>query len=170
MGQQQLLLLVLGIVLVGLAVVGGITLFAERQKTTNQDLVVGKAVELAGLLIAWKQTPGALGGGGGTAGLGTEVDLAHLGVHTNGTAICDYASGGRTGNTQGDNCLITPYGEFHVARGRQSWMHPNGIGYIHAISRNGTRTYRVQIISDNGGSLYTRLDDIPNGRAALPTP
>ena len=37
MGQQQLLLLVLGIVIVGLAVVVGIQAFSENQRKANAD-------------------------------------------------------------------------------------------------------------------------------------
>ena len=167
MGQQQLLLLVLGVVLVGLAVAVGIQAFGEQTRRADMDLVVDKAVDLAARLIAWEQTPRALGGGGNDDDLGTTVGLADLGVTTNGTAICSYAQ--NNGSTRGDNCLITPYGEFHVARGRTSWMQRGGIGYIHAISRYERRTFRVQIIRDNGG-LHTNLDDIVNGRDALPMP
>lgn len=157
----------LGTVLVGLAVMGGIQAFNENKRKADLDLVVDKAVDLAARLIAWEQTPRALSGGGNDDDLGSTVDLADLGVSTNGTPICSYAQGGS--NTRGDNCLITPYGEFHIARGRTAGMQPGGIGYIHAISRYNRRTFRVQIIRNNGG-LHTNLDDIVNGRDALPMP
>ena len=44
MGQQQLLLLVLGIVIVGLAVVVGIQAFSENQKQSNADMMVNDAI------------------------------------------------------------------------------------------------------------------------------
>ncbi|MEM8556890.1 MAG: hypothetical protein AAGG50_03510 [Bacteroidota bacterium] len=63
MGQQQLLLLVLGIVLVGLAVVVGIQAFEENQRKTRQDQTMVLLSDIAAKAIAWKKTPVAMGGG-----------------------------------------------------------------------------------------------------------
>lgn len=63
MGQQQLLLLVLGIVIVGLAVVVGIQAFSENQKQANADMMVNDAIRIASDAQAWKLKPGAFGGG-----------------------------------------------------------------------------------------------------------
>ena len=63
MGQQQLLLLVLGIVIVGLAVVVGIQAFGENQKKANADALVNDAVRIASDAQAWKLKPAAFGGG-----------------------------------------------------------------------------------------------------------
>ena len=54
MGQQQLLLLVLGIVIVGLAVVVGIQAFSENQKKANSDALVNDAIRIASDAQAWK--------------------------------------------------------------------------------------------------------------------
>jgi len=63
MGQQQLLLLVLGIVIVGLAVVVGIQAFGENQKKANSDALVNDGVRIASDAQAWKLKPAAFGGG-----------------------------------------------------------------------------------------------------------
>lgn len=63
MGQQQLLLLVLGIVIVGLAVVVGIQAFSENQKQANADQMVNDAIRIASDAQAWKLKPSAFGGG-----------------------------------------------------------------------------------------------------------
>ena len=60
MGQQQLLLLVLGIVIVGLAVVVGIQAFGENQKKANTDAVVNDAIRIASDAQAWALKPGRL--------------------------------------------------------------------------------------------------------------
>ena len=65
MGQQQLLLLVLGIVIVGLAVVVGIQAFSENQKKSNADSLVNDAIRIASDAQAWKLKPAAFGGGAG---------------------------------------------------------------------------------------------------------
>ncbi|HLA63668.1 MAG TPA: hypothetical protein VK610_04530 [Rhodothermales bacterium] len=69
MGQQQLLLLVLGIVIVGLAVVVGIQAFGENQKKANQDALVNDGVRIASDAQAWRLKPAAFGGGASAAGL-----------------------------------------------------------------------------------------------------
>lgn len=67
MGQQQLLLLVLGIVIVGLAVVVGIQAFGENQKKANSDALVNDGVRIASDSQAWRLKPDAFGGGAGNA-------------------------------------------------------------------------------------------------------
>ncbi|MEM9998170.1 MAG: hypothetical protein AAF809_10765 [Bacteroidota bacterium] len=67
MGQQQLLLLVLGIVVVGLAVTSGIQAFGEMQRRAVADQHTQEAVAMAAELIAWWKKPVAMGGGGRTA-------------------------------------------------------------------------------------------------------
>ncbi len=69
MGQQQLLLLVLGIVIVGLAVVVGIQAFGENQKKANSDALVNDAVRIASDAQAWKLKPAAFGGGADATGM-----------------------------------------------------------------------------------------------------
>jgi hypothetical protein len=64
MGQQQLLLLVLGIVIVGLAVVAGINAFSENQERSTKDAIVNEAMRIATDVQAYKVKPGQLGGGG----------------------------------------------------------------------------------------------------------
>lgn len=63
MGQQLLLLLVLGIVLVGLAVVVGIQAFGENQKKNNLDQLTQDVVRISTEVQAWKMKPKAVGGG-----------------------------------------------------------------------------------------------------------
>ncbi len=78
MGQQQLLLLVLGIVIVGLAVVVGIQAFGENQKKANADALVNDGVRIASDAQAWKLKPKAFGGGSEVTGF-AGLTLAQLG-------------------------------------------------------------------------------------------
>ena len=66
MGQQQLLLLVLGIVIVGLAVVVGIQAFGENQKKANSDAMTNDVIRIASDAQAWNLKPTAFGGGNGS--------------------------------------------------------------------------------------------------------
>ena|SRR5690625_817228 len=63
MGQQQLLLLVLGIVIVGIAVVAGIQAFSEGKEKADRDAIVSDAMRVISDVQAWKLKPSAFGGG-----------------------------------------------------------------------------------------------------------
>ena len=62
MGQQQLLLLTLGIVIVGLAVVVGIQIFSENRVRANADAGVTNGLRIATDCQVWAIKPGLLGG------------------------------------------------------------------------------------------------------------
>lgn len=81
MGQQQLLLLVLGIVIVGLAVVVGIQAFSENQKKANADAMVNDAIRIASDAQAWKLKPAAFGGGASEVEW-TSLSFAQMGYET----------------------------------------------------------------------------------------
>ena len=83
MGQQQLLLLVLGIVIVGLAVVVGIQAFSENKKKANADALVNDVIRIASDAQAWKLKPAAFGGGAAVTGF-TGLSLEQLGYTVSG--------------------------------------------------------------------------------------
>ena len=62
MGQQQLLLLTLGIVIVGVAVVAGIQIFSEYRMRANADAGVAGALRIVTDCQVWAHKPGLLGG------------------------------------------------------------------------------------------------------------
>lgn len=97
MGQQQLLLLVLGIVIVGLAVVVGIQAFSENKKKANADALVNDGIRIASDAQAWKLKPQAFGGGAGGTGWadanGTALSLAQLGYKLNGSSQYENLNG-----------------------------------------------------------------------------
>jgi hypothetical protein len=64
MGQQQLLLIVLGIIIVGIAVVVGIALFSANSTSSNRDAVVSDLTNLASSAQLFFRKPIPLGGGG----------------------------------------------------------------------------------------------------------
>lgn len=92
MGQQQLLLLVLGIVIVGLAVVVGIQAFDENMKKANADALTNDAVRIASEAQAWKLKPAAFGGGAAVANF-TGLTLEALGYDTDDDNNGDCADG-----------------------------------------------------------------------------
>jgi type II secretory pathway pseudopilin PulG len=89
MGQQQLLLLVLGIVIVGLAVVVGIQAFSENQKKANSDALVNDAIRVASDAQAWMLKPTAFGGGNNSCATTCDwsgISFSQLGYPVNGTS------------------------------------------------------------------------------------
>lgn len=64
MGQQQLLLIVLGVIIVGIAVVVGINVFTASSTQANRDAVISDLTNLASLAQQFYRKPVALGGGG----------------------------------------------------------------------------------------------------------
>ena len=62
MGQQQLLLLVLGAIIVGVAIVIGINMFAQNALTANVDAVKQDCLTIISKAQQWYRTPAPLGG------------------------------------------------------------------------------------------------------------
>ena len=81
MGQQQLLLLVLGIVIVGLAVVVGIEAFNENKSNSTVDAMVNDIVRIGSDFQAWSLKPQAFGGPVEGEGF-TNVSLQRVGYPT----------------------------------------------------------------------------------------
>jgi hypothetical protein len=65
MGQQQLLLIILGVIVVGIAVAVGITMFKDNAVSANRDAVTNDLVNLASRAQQYYRRPTALGGGEG---------------------------------------------------------------------------------------------------------
>lgn len=64
MGQQQLLLVVLGIVVVGLAIAISIGIFRENAIVSKRDVLINECVTIGQLALSYYQMPTNFGGGG----------------------------------------------------------------------------------------------------------
>jgi hypothetical protein len=65
MGQQQLLLIVLGVIIVGVAIVVGINLFNANSEQAAKDTMVSESTNIGALAQQYYKKPQAMGGGGG---------------------------------------------------------------------------------------------------------
>ena len=63
MGQQQLLLIILGVIIVGIAVAVGINMFTASASSANRDAVTSDLANLASMAQQHYRRPGAMGGG-----------------------------------------------------------------------------------------------------------
>jgi hypothetical protein len=66
MGQQQLLLIVLGVIVVGIAVVVGLNLFNSNAVSSNRDSLESDLNSLGVMAQSYYKTPATMGGGGST--------------------------------------------------------------------------------------------------------
>ena len=72
MGQQQLLLVVLSAIIVGISIVVGINMFQSGSVQANIDAVTQDVVTIASRSQEWWRKPAQLGGGGRSwTGIGT---------------------------------------------------------------------------------------------------
>jgi len=64
MGQQQLLLIVLGVIIVGIAVVVGMNVFSANSVQANRDALVADMMTIGNMAFQFYKKPAMLGGGG----------------------------------------------------------------------------------------------------------
>ncbi len=65
MGQQQLLLIILGVIIVGIAIAVGLQLFQAGSIGANSDAVINDIMNIAAHADQYRIRPKAMGGGGG---------------------------------------------------------------------------------------------------------
>ena len=85
MGQQQLLLIVLGVIVVGIAVVVGINLFTANAVSTNRDSVTSDLTTIGTMAQQYYRKPTAMGGGGSSFTgwtIPTHTDTTPNGIYT----------------------------------------------------------------------------------------
>ena len=66
MGTQQILLIVLSVIIVGIAVAVGITMFATQAENSNRTALVGDLQNFGSMAMAYWRMPTSMGGGGAT--------------------------------------------------------------------------------------------------------
>jgi len=126
MGQQQLLLIILGVIVVGIAVVVGITMFQDNAISANRDAVTNDLVNLGARAQQFYRRPISLGGGQNSFDLlGTDMSKLVNGAtgstwtNPNGTYTLESGSGTSAvvsgegtekvgGNPVKVTCTITP--------------------------------------------------------------
>ena len=66
MGQQQLLLIILGVIIVGIAIAVGISQFGAHSTQANKDGVTSGVVNVSANAYQFKIRPSTMGGGSGS--------------------------------------------------------------------------------------------------------
>ena len=68
MGQQQILLIVLSVILVGIAVSVGLTMFRGYSESAAQDAIILDIMNISTLAYQYRLRPSMMGGGNGSYG------------------------------------------------------------------------------------------------------
>lgn len=71
MGQQQLLLIILGVIIVGIAIAVGLSLFSAQSVQSNRDAIINDMNNLAAQAYQYRIRPTSMGGGQGDYSLFT---------------------------------------------------------------------------------------------------
>ena len=113
MGQQQLLLIALAMLIVGLAVVVGINQFSTGSSSSNRDSVVSDLVNLGSMAQQYYRKAGALGGGGNSFTgwtVPTQFSTTGNGTYTATTAaqsVTIVGTGNQIGNDGTNSVKVT---------------------------------------------------------------
>jgi hypothetical protein len=83
MGQQQLLLIILGVIIVGIAIAVGLSMFTAQSVGANRDAIISDLTNLAANAYQHRIRPTTMGGGGGD--YSTYVIPPSLASNENGT-------------------------------------------------------------------------------------
>jgi hypothetical protein len=90
MGQQQLLLIILGVIIVGIAIAVGITMFSASSIQSNKDAIVNDLNNLAANAFQYRIRPSTMGGGSGSYGgykIPSQLQSNSNGSYTPTTAV-----------------------------------------------------------------------------------
>ncbi|MHB9014314.1 MAG: hypothetical protein ACYC49_19050 [Ignavibacteriaceae bacterium] len=124
MGQQQLLLIVLGVIIVGIAIVVGINLFNANAISANRDAVVSDLNNLAAMAHQYYLKPTSMGGGGN--------DYTNWDITT-------------TGFTKVNSTTVsTPNGEYVESAGSLSSVTITGTGK--QVGKDGTNMVKAVML------------------------
>lgn len=63
MGQQQLLLIILGVIIVGIAIAVGLSLFSAQSVASNRDAIINDLNNLSAQAYQFRIRPSSMGGG-----------------------------------------------------------------------------------------------------------
>src|SRR5512140_3441540 len=75
MGQQQLLLIILGVIIVGIAIAVGLSLFTSQSIQSNKDAIINDINNLAANAYQFRIRPVSMNGGGGATYVGWTVPV-----------------------------------------------------------------------------------------------
>ena len=149
MGQQQLLLVILVTIIVGIATVVAINIFGTSAENANADSVRVDLTSLATAAEGWYIKPVMLGGGGSTY---TELSFDRLTFPLDGQV----AAGDLAGTNLNARYIIAPQGQqFEVT------AHPRTSPWTFTMTVTRTNNRPVVAIVENIGTASDYVEPVP---------
>jgi len=97
MGQQQLLLIILGVIIVGIAIAVGLSLFSAQSVQSNKDAMINDLNNIAAHAYQFRIRPASMGGGQGAyTGTNTYSIPAKMATNENGTYVATPSANTKT--------------------------------------------------------------------------
>jgi hypothetical protein len=137
MGQQQLILTVLGTIIVGIAIAVAITLYDDHMIEANRDDIQRDLVEISGKAMKYYFSSRTVGGGGHSF-VGLTADAAGMAKLVT-PAFADNEHGTYTISTAGDGALV-------IIQGVGKVQLPDGT-YPMYVSRVRARKFLLQLVN-----------------------
>ncbi|MCK4359435.1 MAG: hypothetical protein KAW92_11980 [Candidatus Cloacimonetes bacterium] len=145
MGTQQVLLIVLAVIIVGVAVAVGITMFSTQSASANRNAVIADLQKFAAQAIAFYKTPaGMAGGGNGSPGFGANLGETQ---RTCGRWM-GFGSDGRFENDNGAYWLSYRYDRDHIlitGWGNEKGQNPSYSCWCTPSDRRGNVGYYMRV-------------------------
>lgn len=86
MGTQQILLIVLSVIIVGVAIAVGITMFRNQAVNSNAQQLAAEATNIRNEIVQWYKTPADQGGAGRTVTT-ANIEALYTRVDADGTGL-----------------------------------------------------------------------------------
>ena len=131
MGQQQLLLIILGVIIVGIAIAVGLSMFTAQSVGANRDAIIADMTNLAANAYQHRIRPTTMGGGGGdytTYSIPPSLATNENGSYTLGTVNATSIQFTGTSSQYTQDSVTGTYGPDGKLTGSFTFSGPNFAG------------------------------------------
>jgi hypothetical protein len=154
MGTQQILLIVLSVIIVGIAIAVGIMMFNNQAYNSNQSAIAGEAQNYAAQVIQWWKTPVSQGGAGQDPANISEDNIAPFIGFT-----------GRTVEGEENvNYLKSENGEYWISGTDDTTVTLEGVGNT---AKGGQYPAITTIVTLNPGTVSSTIATDANGTVPI---
>ncbi len=143
MGTQQILLIVLSVVIVGIAIAVGITMFNTQAKNSARQAIISDMTNFAASTMAYYRTPASQGGSGYGS---TNWDADH---------IAEYVGIGYNSGGSGGYYLETDNAKYNISSVTSSQVIFQSIPNEGQLDVSGSRPQLTLTLSDGSQSIGT---------------
>ena len=150
MGTQQILLIVLSVIIVGVAIAVGISMFNSQAYNSNKTAIASDAQSFGTQVVQYYKTPqsqGGFGGGSATAADGTTLIL----LADSEAALFTYMGANATGEITNEN------GTYTVVVTSETAVTITGVG---TAEKGGTNPQIITTVALPAGTITAEAGDV----------